>query len=84
MIYPKQKLKVSGDDTLAQVTEPKHETANKNSENKYVYYTVKKGDNLWDIAQQYKGVSVDDIKKWNNLGNSRLQVGQKLKIGRNG
>jgi membrane-bound lytic murein transglycosylase D len=84
MIYPKQKLKVSGDNTLAQVTEPKHETANKNVENKYVYYTVKKGDTLWDIAQQYKGVSVEDIKKWNNLGNSRLQVGQKLKIGRNG
>jgi membrane-bound lytic murein transglycosylase D len=44
---------------------------------------VKKGDTLWDIAQQYKGVSVDDIKKWNNLGSSsKLQVGQKLKIGK--
>jgi membrane-bound lytic murein transglycosylase D len=83
-IYPKQKLKVSGDSALAQVTEPKHEAATKNIENKYVYYTVKKGDTLWDIAQQYKGVSVDDIKKWNNLGNSKLQVGQKLKIGKNG
>jgi membrane-bound lytic murein transglycosylase D len=54
------------------------------ADNKYIYYTVKKGDTLWDIAQQYKGVSVDDIKKLNNLGNSKLQVGQKLKIGRNG
>ena len=83
-IFPKQKLRVSGDSALAQVTEPKHEVANSKAENKSLYYTVKKGDTLWDIAQQYKGVSVDDIKKWNNLGNSKLQVGQKLKIGRNG
>jgi membrane-bound lytic murein transglycosylase D len=60
-------------------------SGNKASENSYIYYTVKKGDTLWDIANQYKGVSVDDIKKWNNMGNSsKLQVGQKLKIGKNG
>jgi LysM repeat protein len=42
---------------------------------------VKRGDTLWDIANQYQCISVDDLKRWNNLGNSsRLQVGQKLKI----
>ena len=46
-----------------------------------VYYTVKKGDTLWDIAQQYRGVSVQDIQRLNNLSNSsKLQPGQKLKI----
>jgi membrane-bound lytic murein transglycosylase D len=84
MIYPKQKLKVSGNTELALASEPKPAAVKTNAENKYVYYTVKKGDTLWDIAQQYKGVSVDDIKKWNNLGNSKLQVGQKLKISKNG
>ncbi|MCK9401205.1 MAG: LysM peptidoglycan-binding domain-containing protein [Bacteroidales bacterium] len=86
-IYPKQKLKVSGETALAQSIEPDPAPAKvtSNPENKYFYYTVKKGDTLWDIAQQYKGVSVDDIKRWNNMGNSsKLQVGQKLKIGRNG
>ncbi len=84
-IYPKQKLKVAGETHCCPASNPKPAPANTNSENKYVYYTVKKGDTLWDIAQQYKGVSVDDIKKWNNLGSSsKLQVGQKLKIGRNG
>jgi len=84
-IYPKQKLKVSGETAVARAAESKPAPASANTENKYVYYTVKKGDNLWDIAQQYKGVSVDDIKKWNNMGNSsKLQVGQKLKIGKNG
>jgi membrane-bound lytic murein transglycosylase D len=84
-IYPRQKLKVRGETAQAHISDPKPTPANTNFENKYVYYTVKKGDTLWDIVQQYKGVSVDDIKKWNNMGSSsKLQVGQKLKIGRNG
>ena len=82
-IYPKQKLKVSGESTLASASTTS--VTKTNSENTFIYYTVKKGDTLWDIANQYKGVSVDDIKKWNNLGSSsKLQVGQKLKIGKNG
>ena len=28
----------------------------------YIYYTIRKGDTMWDIAQKYNGVSVDDIK----------------------
>jgi membrane-bound lytic murein transglycosylase D len=95
MIYPKQKLKVSGggNEEIASAapaparTTTKPATVTKPStvaENAVIYYTVKKGDTLWDIAQQYKGVSVDDIKKWNNLGSSsKLQVGQKLKINKN-
>ncbi len=48
---------------------------------KYVFYTVQKGDTLWRIASQYKGVSVEEIKKLNNLtNNSMLYIGQKLKV----
>lgn len=47
----------------------------------FLYYTVKKGDNLWSIAQQYPGVSAENIKQLNNITNTRgLSVGQKLKI----
>lgn len=42
-------------------------------------YTVKKGDNLSGIAEQY-GVSVADIKEWNSLSSDKITVGQKLKI----
>ncbi|MCS7164050.1 MAG: LysM peptidoglycan-binding domain-containing protein [Thermodesulfovibrio sp.] len=42
-------------------------------------YTVKKGDNLWQIARKFD-VSVSDIKKANNLKNNKLQVGMKLEI----
>ncbi|GHT24847.1 hypothetical protein FACS189430_10530 [Bacteroidia bacterium] len=45
-----------------------------------VYYTVKSGDTLWSIAQQYQGVSDKDIMKWNNLSKANIQPGMKLKI----
>ena len=42
-------------------------------------YTVKSGDNLSKIAKKYN-VSVDYIRKKNNLKNDNLVVGQKLKL----
>ncbi|MDX2003235.1 MAG: LysM peptidoglycan-binding domain-containing protein [Chitinophagales bacterium] len=48
---------------------------------KVVYYMVKPGDTLWDISKRYPGVTVDDIKRSNNIGSGKgLQVGMKLKI----
>lgn len=44
-----------------------------------VSYVVVKGDNLYSIANKY-GVSVDDIKKANNLTSNTLQIGQVLNI----
>ena len=41
--------------------------------------TVEKGDVLEKIARSH-GVSVDEIMKLNNLSNSRLQIGQELKL----
>lgn len=41
----------------------------------YVLYTVKKGDNLYSIAGEY-GVSVESIKKENNLTSNLLSIGQ--------
>ena len=42
-------------------------------------YVVKKGDNLYSIANKY-GTSVSEIMKLNNLSNNNLQLGQVLKI----
>lgn len=44
-----------------------------------VSYVVVSGDNLYSIANKY-GVSVDDIKKANNLSSNMLSIGQVLKI----
>lgn len=40
-------------------------------------HKVSQGDNLWRISQTY-GVTVDDLKKWNNLSSDVIQIGQKL------
>lgn len=47
----------------------------------FVYYTVREGDTLWDIAKKYPGISDDDIKRLNNIHDvSKIKPGQKLKI----
>lgn len=42
-------------------------------------HTVKKGEHINSIAKKYK-VSVDEIRKWNNLSSNYLKIGQKLII----
>ena len=43
-------------------------------------YTVKNGDSLWSISRKFPGVSVDNIKKWNDISGNKLKPGMKLKI----
>ena len=44
-----------------------------------ISYVVVSGDNLYSIANKY-GVTVDDIKKYNNLTSNVLQIGQVILI----
>ena len=55
-------------------------TAEELKPGEYVLYTVKSGDNPWQIAKQYPGVSDQDILRWNGIGPRDLKPGQKLKI----
>lgn len=43
------------------------------------YYTVKSGDSLWSISKKF-GITVDELKKANNLSSNLLSVGQNLII----
>lgn len=80
-IHPNQKLIVSDPAKKAAAA-----TSKKTDQNtRYIYYTVQQGDTLWDIARKHQGVTVEQIREWNDLGsNSNLQPGQKLRVGISG
>lgn len=78
-IYPNQKLTVFKPESESQASTQVVKTSQ--GEVKYLYYTVKRGDTLWDIAKQYDGVTVNEIKQLNKLSNSnKIKPGQKLKV----
>lgn len=43
-------------------------------------YTVRNGDSLWSISQKFPGVSVQNIKNWNDISGTNIKPGTKLKI----
>lgn len=69
--------------TVAETRKDKSTNKKKVTEKKqpsYKYHTVRKGENLSKIAAKYRGVSVADIKKVNNISGTKIKAGQKLKI----
>lgn len=65
-----QKLKVSPGGTAP--------AAQNNGE--YTEYTVKSGDSFYSIAQNYPGISAQNIMDFNGLSSSKLKPGMKIKI----
>jgi membrane-bound lytic murein transglycosylase D len=52
-----------------------------NYKGEYVFYTVRSGDTLWEIAQKFPGVSDNDIMRLNNISDvSKIKPGMQLKI----
>lgn len=71
-----EKSSIKAEETINSTSS--NETANNED---FVYYKVKSGDNLWDIAKKFPGVSNTDIMDLNNIKNSKsLKPGQILKI----
>jgi membrane-bound lytic murein transglycosylase D len=49
----------------------------------YVYYKVRYGDSIWEIARKFPGVTQSEILRLNKLSNSdKIHPGQRLKIKR--
>ncbi|MFN3091126.1 C40 family peptidase [Bacillus pumilus] len=80
MIYPNQVLKVKGT-AASKPSQPKApaKPSNPPSSGKATSYTVKSGDSLWKIANQFK-VQVQSIRTANSLKSDVLRIGQVLKI----
>ncbi|MEO8820843.1 MAG: LysM peptidoglycan-binding domain-containing protein, partial [Ginsengibacter sp.] len=66
---------INAEDIQAKNETPQTQTATTTS----VKYIVQPKESLFAISKKY-GVSVDDIKKWNNLKSDHLQIGQQLII----
>lgn len=85
-IYPNQVLKVKGT-AASKPSQPQApakpsnppSNSNQSSSGKATSYTVKSGDSLWKIANQFK-VQVQSIRTANSLKSDVLRIGQVLKI----
>ena len=75
-----QKLKVNATTSVASTTSTTNTTKNTAaSTTTTTTYTVVKGDYLSKIANKY-GVTVAQLKSWNNLSSDLILIGQKLKV----
>ena len=72
-IYPGQVLQLVAPGTTTQTNT---NTTNTNGDKTY---TVKAGDSVWGISHQ-TGVSMSDLRVWNNIQNNFIYPGQKLII----
>jgi membrane-bound lytic murein transglycosylase D len=54
-------------------------TFSKKSANAWIYHRIKRGENLNSIASKY-GVTVSEIKEWNNLRSNKILLGTRLKV----
>jgi membrane-bound lytic murein transglycosylase D len=66
------------------INKPDHTVVNRNEptpvfDKKRVYYSVKKGDMIADVADWFD-VTTREIKSWNKLKSEKLRAGQKLII----
>jgi membrane-bound lytic murein transglycosylase D len=43
-------------------------------------YIVKSGDSLWSISQKFPGITVYQLKKWNDISSTKLKPGMTLKL----
>ncbi|TXD70267.1 LysM peptidoglycan-binding domain-containing protein [Aequorivita lipolytica] len=69
IIYPKKSTQDIASNAPVQTSNSSEKT-----------YTVRNGDSLWSISQKFPGVSVQNIKKWNDISGTNLKPGTKLKI----
>lgn len=68
---------------VIKVKELKKSSDKNAKKDKFTIHKVKKGEGLWDIARQYK-VTVEDLVRWNNLKNTKVKPGDKIKVKKKG
>jgi membrane-bound lytic murein transglycosylase D len=89
VIYKYQKVKStyssSAETRVASATTPKPTKAPAEKEviqqPKNKFYIVQPGDTLWRITQKHEGLTIEQLKRLNNLKDSKIKPGMKLVVG---
>lgn len=79
IIKPGQQLKVKAPVAKIEIKPKTILSKTSSTNNNITYHVVQKGDTMWGIATKYN-ISVDELKKLNNINNNSLIIGSKLKI----
>ena len=79
LIMPGQVLKVSSQVSSSQPSTNTSQSSNQTQTSGNGTYTVKAGDSLWAIANSHK-MTLNDLKRVNNLSSDLIYVGQTLKV----
>ncbi|MEJ9305593.1 LysM peptidoglycan-binding domain-containing protein [Priestia megaterium] len=85
LIYVNQVLKISGTGTVssspsAPVQEKTNETQASPAPSNSKSYKVQPGDTVWSVAQRH-GISISQLKQWNNLSSNTIYINQVLQVG---
>ncbi|MFF2442649.1 LysM peptidoglycan-binding and 3D domain-containing protein [Priestia megaterium] len=85
LIYVNQVLKISGTGTVssspsAPVQENTNETQASPAPSNSKSYKVQPGDTMWSVAQRH-GISISQLKQWNNLSSNTIYINQVLQVG---
>ena len=62
-------------DSIVKATQPSSKKTTKKET-----YLVKSGDSLWSISNKLTGVSIQNLKEWNDIWDSQLKPGMNLII----
>ena len=55
-------------------------TSSRTKNNSKDVYVVQRGDSLWGIAQKFPGITLEDLKKWNDISGSEIKPGMALSL----
>ncbi|MEN3777012.1 LysM peptidoglycan-binding and 3D domain-containing protein [Priestia megaterium] len=85
LIYVNQVLKISGTGTVssspsAPVQEKTNEMQASPAPSNSKSYKVQPGDTMWSVAQRH-GISISQLKQWNNLSSNTIYINQVLQVG---
>ena len=73
------RVTVAGQPFDIAIAEAKQDGASAKEDDRNVYYTVRSGDTLWNIARRHSA-SVQQIKTMNRINGASLQPGQRIRV----